>query len=75
MTAGAINDRDFLALTSDQALRRHIIVGRPDLGMPDYADPTGRPDGFQPLSAQDVTDVLALLAYWRQGGPDKEKGK
>jgi len=74
-TVGAINDRDFLALTSDQALRRHVIAGRPDLGMPDYADPTGRPEGFQPLSAQDVADLTALLAYWRHGGPGIEKGK
>jgi cytochrome c oxidase cbb3-type subunit 3/ubiquinol-cytochrome c reductase cytochrome c subunit len=74
-TVGAINDPDFLALISDQALRRHVIAGRPDLGMPDYADPTGRPERFQPLSAEDVTNVTALLAYWRQGGPGNEKGK
>ena len=30
--AGAINDPAFLALISDQALRRLIITGRPDLG-------------------------------------------
>ena len=35
---GAINDPAFLALISDQALRRYAITGRPDLGMPDYAD-------------------------------------
>src|SRR5581483_9566076 len=35
--AGAINDPAFLALISDQALRRIVITGRPDLGMPDYA--------------------------------------
>jgi len=74
-TVGAINDPDFLALMSDQALRRHVIAGRPDLGMPDYADPTGRPEGFQPLSAEDVANVTALLAYWRLGGPGNEKGK
>ncbi len=74
-SVGAINDPDFLALMSDQALRRHIIVGRPDLGMPDYDDRAGRPDRFQPLSAQDVTDVTALLAYWRQGGLGNSKGK
>ena len=34
--AGAVNDRAFLALISDQALRRIIITGRPDLGMPDF---------------------------------------
>ena len=38
-SVGAINDPDFLALISDQALRRYVITGRLDLGMPDYADP------------------------------------
>jgi cytochrome c oxidase cbb3-type subunit III len=64
-SAGAINDPDFLALISDQALRRYVIAGRPDLGMPDYADPTGRPESFRALSYQDVTNVVALLADWR----------
>ena len=32
-----INDPTFLRLVSDQALRRIVITGRPDLGMPDYA--------------------------------------
>ena len=62
---GAINDPNFLALISDQALRRFVITGRPDLGMPDYAGTKGRPEDFQPLTAENVTDVVALLAYWR----------
>ena len=33
-SGGAINVPAFLALISDQALRRIIITGRPDLGMP-----------------------------------------
>jgi mono/diheme cytochrome c family protein len=73
-TVGAVNDPDFLALISDQALRRCVITGRPDLGMPDYADPTGRPDGFKPLIDQDVTNLQALLAEWRQGGSVPRKG-
>jgi cytochrome c oxidase cbb3-type subunit 3/ubiquinol-cytochrome c reductase cytochrome c subunit len=64
---GAINDPEFLALISDQALRRYVITGRPDLGMPDYADPMGRPKGFTPLTSDDVTNITALLASWRQG--------
>ena len=71
---GAINDRDFLALISDQALRRYVITGRADLGMPDYADPQGRPAGFQPLTTQDVNHVVSLLAFWRQGGSDRRTG-
>jgi cytochrome c oxidase cbb3-type subunit 3/ubiquinol-cytochrome c reductase cytochrome c subunit len=73
-SVGAINDPDFLALISDQALRRFVITGRPDLGMPDYADPMGRPEGFQPLSGQDVTNLGVLLAAWRQGGSLQRKG-
>jgi cytochrome c oxidase cbb3-type subunit III len=74
---GAINNHDnpvFLNLISDQALRRYVITGRPDLRMPDYADPQGRPEGFKPLTAQDVTNVTALLANWRQGGSVNGKG-
>jgi mono/diheme cytochrome c family protein len=66
--AGAINDPAFLSLISDQALRRLIITGRPDLGMPHYSSPLGRPPSFQPLTSQDISDLVALLAYWRQGG-------
>jgi cytochrome c oxidase cbb3-type subunit 3 len=73
-SVGAINDPDYLALVSDQALRRYVITGRPDLGMPDYADPTGRPEGFKPLTCQEVTNVTALLADWRQGGSVQRKG-
>jgi mono/diheme cytochrome c family protein len=73
-SVGAINDPDFLALISDQALRRYVITGRPDLGMPDYANPTGRPEGFQPLTGQDVTNLAVLLAAWRQGRSVQRKG-
>jgi cytochrome c oxidase cbb3-type subunit 3/ubiquinol-cytochrome c reductase cytochrome c subunit len=72
---GAISDADFLALISAQALRRYVITGRPDLGMPDYADPMGRPEGFKPLTSQEVTDIVALLVYWKSGGSVNEQGK
>jgi cytochrome c oxidase cbb3-type subunit III len=62
---GAINDPNFLALISDQALRRYVITGRPDLGMPDYAGTMGRPADFQALTAKNVTDIVALLGSWR----------
>jgi mono/diheme cytochrome c family protein len=65
--AGAINDPAFLALISDQALRRYAITGRPDLGMPDYADKTARADDYQPMTSDEITDLVALLASWRQG--------
>jgi cytochrome c oxidase cbb3-type subunit III len=65
--AGAINESAFLALISDQALRRYAITGRPDLGMPDYADKTGRPDDYQPMTSAEIVDLVALLASWRHG--------
>ncbi|MGH7174036.1 MAG: c-type cytochrome [Gemmataceae bacterium] len=61
--AGAINDTAFLALVSDQVLRRYVLTGRPDLGMPNYAK---RGDGK--LTSQEINDLVALLAYWRVGG-------
>ena len=64
-TIRTINDPVFLALISNQALRRYAITGRPDLGMPSYAE--ARPDNpdFVPLTDQEVTDLVALLASWR----------
>lgn len=64
--AGPIYDRAFLALVSDQVLRRYIITGRPDFGMPNYTD---RKDAD--LTSQEINDLVALLAYWRIGGSDK----
>ncbi len=60
-----INTSAFLSLISDQALRRIIITGRPDLGMPSYNEHTGRPADFQPLTSEDINDLVALLADWR----------
>jgi mono/diheme cytochrome c family protein len=58
---GPVTDKSYLALSSDQLLRTSIIVGRPDLGMPDYrALNMGRP-----LSNQDVADLVAYLASMR----------
>jgi mono/diheme cytochrome c family protein len=63
---GDLNDKAFLALVSDQILRRYIITGRHDLGMPDFADPKGRDKTtFKPLTSQEVSDIVALLASWR----------
>jgi mono/diheme cytochrome c family protein len=71
--AGAINNPAFLALISDQALRRVVITGRPDLRMPSYRGKDGRSDQFEPLSGGDIDDLVALLASWRQGEPDRTR--
>ena len=68
--AGAINDVAFLALTSDQTLRRIIITGRPDLKMPDYASRDGRAKDFAPLTSAEIDDLVALLAQWRSAEED-----
>jgi cytochrome c oxidase cbb3-type subunit III len=57
---GAINDSAFLDLASDQMLRRIVITGRADLGMPNCID---RKDGA--LTPADVDDVTALLISWK----------
>jgi mono/diheme cytochrome c family protein len=70
---GAINDLAFLTLISDQALRRYIITGRPDLGMPGYNGKDGRSPDFQALTSAEIEDLVALLAYWRLGGSATRK--
>jgi cytochrome c oxidase cbb3-type subunit III len=67
-----INDPAFLALVSDQTVRRYAITGRPDLGMPSYKGKDGRPDDFHPLTSDEITDLVALFAFWRQGGSAQE---
>jgi cytochrome c oxidase cbb3-type subunit 3 len=70
---GAINNQAFLALISDQALRRTIITGRPDLGMPAYDGEAGRSPDFRALTSAEIDDLVALLRYWRQGGSSNGK--
>jgi mono/diheme cytochrome c family protein len=70
--AGAINNPAFLSLISDKALRRVVITGRPDLGMPNYQEKRG--DSFdKPLTSQEVADIVALLTSWRQANPSAGK--
>ena len=54
----------FLALISDQNLRSITIAGRPDQGMPDW-----RSAGAQPMTDQQVTDIVAWLASKRVATP------
>jgi cytochrome c oxidase cbb3-type subunit 3 len=63
--AGSIVDESFLALLNDQELRTMVIVGRPDLGAPDWRNNVPG----TPMSAQDVSDVVAWLASQRSKFP------
>jgi mono/diheme cytochrome c family protein len=68
VVASAINVPAFLALISDQALRRIVITGRHDLGMPSYEHDDGRPLDFELLTPAEIDDLVALLADWRATG-------
>jgi mono/diheme cytochrome c family protein len=58
--AGNIADSSYLSLVTDQHLRTVMIVGMPNLGMPDWR-------GYsKPLSDAEITDVVAWLAAQRQ---------
>jgi cytochrome c oxidase cbb3-type subunit III len=65
LKASSIVDGSYLALVSDQGLRTVVIVGRPELGAPDWR---GNVPG-KPMSSQDVSDVVAWLASQRTKFP------
>ena len=56
----SIVDPSYLALVSNASLRTTVIAGRPDLGSPGWRMTPGGP-----LSAEDVSDVVAWLASHR----------
>lgn len=59
--AGSVVDGAFLSLVNDRYLRTLVIAGRPDLDHPDWRqDVPGHP-----LSAQEVSDIVAWLAQQR----------
>ena len=63
--ASSIVDGSYLALVSDQELRTIVIAGRPELGAPDWrGDVPGHP-----MSAQEISDVVAWLASRRPQVP------
>lgn len=63
--ASSIVNGTYLALVSDQGLRTVVIAGRPELGHPDWRnDLPGRP-----MSAQEISDVVAWLARQRPQFP------
>jgi cytochrome c oxidase cbb3-type subunit III len=59
--ASAITDGPYLSLISDQGLRTTVIVGRPELGAPDWR---GNVPG-RPMSPAEVSDVVAWLIAQR----------
>ena len=61
----AITNDSFLALISDQGLRTIVIMGRPELGAPDWR---GNLPG-KPMSDQEITDVVAWMASHRIQSP------
>jgi cytochrome c oxidase cbb3-type subunit III len=63
--ASSIVDGSYLALISDQQLRSIVIAGRPELGAPDWR---GNVEG-RPMSAQEVSDVVAWLSSQRPKFP------
>ncbi|MDB4965786.1 MAG: cytochrome c, class [Myxococcales bacterium] len=63
----SIVDGSYLALVSAQSLRTLVIVGRPEIGQPDWrSDVPGRP-----LASQQIADVVAWLISHRQEFPGR----
>jgi cytochrome c oxidase cbb3-type subunit III len=64
--AGSILDPAFLSLVAPQTLRTTAIVGRPDLGMPDWRDQMD-----DPMTPQQVSDVVAFLVAQKPNPPSE----
>jgi cytochrome c oxidase cbb3-type subunit III len=67
---GSILVGSFLALVSDQTIRTTAIVGRPDLGMPDWRN---RIPG-KVMTDQDLSDVVAFVISQRPNTPGRPYG-
>jgi mono/diheme cytochrome c family protein len=63
--ASSIVDHSYLALVSDQDLRTVVIIGRPELGAPDWRNNVPG----KPMSSQEISDVVAWLAAQRPRFP------
>ena len=63
----SITNKSFLALVSDQGLRTVVIVGRPELGAPDWRENVPG----KPMSDQEITDVVAWLVSHRSQNPEQ----
>jgi cytochrome c oxidase cbb3-type subunit III len=65
--ASSIVDGSFLALLTDQELRTLVIVGRPELGAPDWRNNVPG----KPMSSQEISDVVAWLSAQRPQFPGR----
>jgi cytochrome c oxidase cbb3-type subunit III len=63
--ASSITDGSYLGLVSDQELRTVVICGRPRLGAPDWRNDVPG----EPMTAQQISDVVAFLASQRPKFP------
>jgi len=54
-------DKPYLSLITDQGLRTIVITGRPDFDAPDWRNNVPG----HPMSDQEITDVVAWLAWQR----------
>ena len=63
--ASSIVNDSYLALVSDQDLRTVVIVGRPEMGAPDWRNNVPG----KPMSSQEISDVVAWLAAQRSQFP------
>jgi mono/diheme cytochrome c family protein len=61
-SAGSIVDPYFLNMVSNQGLRTTVVVGRSDLGKPDWRSNVPG----HPMSQQEIDDVVAWVAMHRQ---------
>jgi mono/diheme cytochrome c family protein len=68
---GSVINPAYLALVSDQALRTAVIVGRSDLGMPDWRSYIP----IRPMSPAEISDVVAWLASHRPAASIASKSK
>jgi mono/diheme cytochrome c family protein len=66
-TGGGVADPSYLTLVSDQHLRTSVIAGRSDVGMPDWRGE----GGVEPLTSQQVSDVVAWLVAQRRPVPGR----
>ncbi len=59
--AGSVLEPAYLSLITDQGLRTIVITGRPDFNAPDWRNNVPG----QPMTDQDITDVVACLVSHR----------